>query len=65
MMLLTVKAKLSKFFCQKPYRQEITAVILLKLAALWLIWSVCFSHVANETVTAHAMLNRMVIEKHS
>lgn len=65
-MLNFIVSSLSKFYSKQPYRQEITAVIILKIAALWLIWSVCFSHIGNEKMTAHAMLNRMISsgEKH-
>lgn len=43
-MLSTWRLSLIQFITRNDYRKEIAVVILLKLAALFLLWSLFFSH---------------------
>ncbi|MBX9586931.1 MAG: hypothetical protein K2X50_06695 [Gammaproteobacteria bacterium] len=50
-------------------RWEIAAALVLKVALLWLLWKLCFSHslthsVNNKTTTQHLLIDRNYIGDH-
>lgn len=48
------------FFARSTYRKEILTVILIKILALILIWTLCFSQPESTKVTSSEMAKRFI-----